>query len=58
MTYEVRKDGRVYMGTEHESCRYSPEVEASMQAAGYDIYIDGKKQPKRKPPTIKRRPRK
>lgn len=58
MTYEVRKDGRVYMGTEHESCRYPPEIEASMQAAGYDIYIDGKKQPKRKPPTIKRRPRK
>lgn len=58
MTYEVRKDGRVYMGTEHESCRYTPEIEASMQAAGYDIYIDGKKQPKRKPPTIKRRPRK
>ena len=29
MTYEVRKDGRTYMGTEHESCRYPPEIEAS-----------------------------
>lgn len=57
MTYEVRKDGRTYMSTEHDSCRYPPEIEASMQAAGYDIYIDGKKQPKRKLPAEKRRPR-
>ena len=48
MTYEVRKDGRTYMGTDHENCRYPPETEASMQAAGYDIYIDGKRQPKRR----------
>ena len=48
MTYEVRKGGRTYMGTEYESCRYPPEIDASMQAAGYDIDIDGKKQPKRR----------
>ena len=49
MTYEVKKDGQIYMSTKYESCRYHPETEASIQAAGYDIYIDGKKQPKRKP---------
>lgn len=36
MIYEVRKDG------------YPPEIEASIQAAGYDIYINGKRQPKRR----------
>ena len=46
MTYEVRKGGKTYMSTEHESCRYPPETEASIQAAGYDIYIDGKRLPK------------
>ncbi len=56
MTYEVRKDGRTYMHAEHKNGCYPPETEASMQAAGYDIYIDGKKQPKRKPPTVKRKP--
>lgn len=49
MIYEVRKDGQTYMGTDHESCRYPPEIEASIQAAGYDIYINGKRQPKRRP---------
>ena len=48
MTYEVRKDGRIYMSTEYECCRYPPETEASIQSAGYDIYIDGKKLPKRR----------
>lgn len=50
MTYEVRKNGQTYMGTDHESCRYPQEIEASIQAAGYDIYINGKRQPKRRPP--------
>lgn len=58
MIYEVRKNGRTYMGTDFESCRYPPEVEASMQVAGYNIYIDGKKQPKRRLQTEKRRARK
>lgn len=49
MTYEVRKNGRTYMGTDHESCRYPPEIETSIQAAGYDIYINGKRQPRRRP---------
>lgn len=41
--YEVRKDGKVYMSTVHDGCRYPPEVEASIQAAGYVIYVDGKR---------------
>lgn len=55
MIYEVRKDGRTYMGTDHDDCRYSPEVEAGIQAAGYDIYINGKKQPKRKQAASRKR---
>lgn len=54
MTYEVRKNGRTYMGTDHESCRYPPEVEASIQAAGYDIYINGKRQLRRRPAAKRR----
>lgn len=46
MTYEVRKDGQVYMSATHESCRYPPAVEAGILAAGFDIYIDGKRQKK------------
>ena len=46
MTYEVRKGGGVYMSPQHAACRYPPVVEASIQAAGYDIYIDGKRQKK------------
>ena len=49
MTYEVRKGGRVYMSTKHASCQYPPATEASIQAAGYDIYIDGKRQKKARP---------
>lgn len=43
MIYQVRKDGQIFMETTSEKCRYSPSIEASMQAAGYDIYIDGKR---------------
>ena len=49
MTYEVRKGGRTYMSTQHESCRYPPTVEATIQAAGYDIFVDGKRQKKARP---------
>jgi hypothetical protein len=49
MTYEVRKGGRTYMSTRHESCRYPPTVEATVQAAGYDIFVDGKRQKKARP---------
>ena len=49
MTYEVRKGGRVYMSTQHPACRYPPAVEASIQAAGYDIFVDGKRQKKARP---------
>ena len=47
MMYEVRRNGRAVMSTEHESCRYPPEVEAQMQAAGYEIYMNGKRLTKR-----------
>ena len=54
MTYEVKKGGRTYMSTfvmstRHESCRYPPTVEATVQAAGYDIFVDGKRQKKARP---------
>lgn len=47
MMYEVRRNGRAVMGTDYESCRYTPEVEAQLQAAGYEIYINGKRLTKR-----------
>lgn len=53
--YEVRKDGKVYMSTTYERCRYTPEREASIQAAGYVIYIDGKRLAKVKPEKKARR---
>ena len=31
------------MSTTHEICRYPPEIEASIQNAGYVIYVDGKR---------------
>ena len=49
MTYEVKKGGRTYMSTQHDACRYPPAVEASIQAAGYDIFVDGKRQKKARP---------
>ena len=49
MTYEVKKGGRTYMSTQHESCRSPPTVEATIQAAGYDIFVDGKRQKKARP---------
>lgn len=48
MTYEVRKAGQVYMQTSDECCRYPARIEAEMQKAGYEIYIDGKKLKKQK----------
>lgn len=53
--YEVRKDGKVYMSTAYEQYRYPPEIEASIQAAGYVIYIDGKRLAKVKPEKKARR---
>lgn len=54
MTYEVRKGGRVYMSTKHPACCYPPEIEASMQDAGYDIYIDRKRKKKARPARARR----
>lgn len=53
--YEVRKDGKVYMSTTYEQYRYPPEIEASIQAAGYVIYVDGKRLAKIKPEKKARR---
>lgn len=47
MKYEVRKSGCVFMPA--TSCCYPPEIEASMQEAGYDIYVDGKRKKKVRP---------
>lgn len=44
MKYEIRKAGKVYMSTTSPKATYPPETERSMQSAGYDIYIDGKRQ--------------
>lgn len=55
MIYEVRRGGKPFMQTTHEKCRYSPEIEASMQEARYEIYIDGKRLKKQKPPVKGRR---
>lgn len=49
MTYEVRKGGRTYMSTQHPACTYPPTVEASIQAAGYDIFVDGNRKKKARP---------
>ena len=46
MTYEVRKGRRLSMATKPGGNRYPQVAEASIQAAGYDIYIDGKRQKK------------
>ena len=48
MIYEVKKDGRGYMRTTDKRAVYPAAVERSIQAAGYDIYIDGRKKPYRK----------
>lgn len=55
--YEVRKNGVVYMSTEYEQYRYPPSVEASIQAAGYVIYVDGKRLAKAKASDAKKRGR-
>lgn len=43
MKYEVRKNGQVYMTTTDPRATYPPSIERSMQRAGYEIYVDGKK---------------
>lgn len=43
MRYEVKKGGRTYMATTDPKATYPPEVERSMQRAGYEIFVDGKK---------------
>lgn len=43
MEYEVKRNGKVIMNTNHEECRYPQETEREMQEAGLDIFIDGQK---------------
>lgn len=40
--FEVLRDGRVLMSTEHESCIYPNETLLSMQTAGYKFRLNGK----------------
>ena len=40
--FEVIRDGRVLMSTEHESCIYPNETLLAMQAAGYKFRLNGK----------------
>ena len=52
--FEVIRDGRVMMSTQHKSCIYPVEILLSMQAAGYKFRMDGKAwrppKPEKKPP--------
>jgi len=40
--FEVIRDGRVYMSTDHKSCIYSNDILLLMQAAGYKFRMNGK----------------
>ena len=55
--FEVVRDGRVYMSTNHKSCIYPNDILLSMQAAGYKFRMNGKawrpKKPEKKPNAVK-----
>ncbi|MCL2284839.1 MAG: hypothetical protein FWC32_00575 [Firmicutes bacterium] len=40
--FEVIRDGRVMMSTEHKSCIYPTGILLAMQSAGYKFRMDGK----------------
>ena len=47
--YEIRKDGVVCCHSYLENCGYSSQTIKEMQAAGFELYADGKKvKPRRK----------
>lgn len=48
--YEIRKDGKVFGSTNNPKLVYPEKVEGQLQEAGYGIYINGKRQSKRKTP--------
>lgn len=41
--YEIRKDGVVCCASHLPLCGYSPQIVKEMQAAGFELYADGKK---------------
>lgn len=41
--YEIRKDGVVCCASSLPYCGYSPQIIKEMQAAGFELYADGKK---------------
>lgn len=41
--YEIRKDGVVCCSSFLPLCGYSPQLIKQMQAAGFELYADGKK---------------
>lgn len=41
--YEIRKDGVVCCASYLPLCGYSPQIIKEMQAAGFELYADGKK---------------
>lgn len=43
MRYEVKKAGKVYYTTDAYKPPYNRKMEKAIQAAGYEIYVDGKK---------------
>lgn len=43
MLYEVKKDGQVVYTTKADAPPYDRKTEKSMQNAGYEIFVDGKK---------------
>jgi len=51
--FEVIRDGRVLMSTNHKSCIYPNEILLSMQSAGYKFRMDDKAWRPEKPSTVK-----
>lgn len=43
MRYEVKKDGKTYMVATERRAAYPASIERSLQRAGYEIYVDGKR---------------
>ena len=41
-TYEIRKDGRIYVRSTAPDCGYTATQLKNLRAAGYRLYADGK----------------
>lgn len=46
--YEIRKGGEIYASSHLENLGYTPQRLKEMQAAGYELYVNGKKAAKRR----------